>query len=141
VDTLAKHLLAEFHECEPAILNDRQAVAVLMRQAAAAAGARVVAEVFHPYAPHGVTGVLVIEESHFSVHTWPERRYAAVDFYTCGDSAPDRALDVLRAGLGAARVDVLTVQRGLVTQSPSLSLISPASAAETSGGAANLEAP
>ena len=113
METLARHLLLELHGCEPGLLDDRERLRVLMRRAAEAAGARVVAEVFHPYAPHGVTGVLVIEESHFSLHTWPEYGYAAVDFYTCGDCAPERAAQVLEAGLGAKRACLMTIHRGL----------------------------
>jgi S-adenosylmethionine decarboxylase len=113
VGTRARHLLAEYHGCELALLNDVDAVRALMRRAALAAGATVVAEVFHPYRPHGVTGVLVIEESHFSVHTWPECGYAAVDFYTCGDCRPELADEVLREGLQCARSELLVVERGI----------------------------
>lgn len=112
VDSASKHLLVEYFDCDPAVLNDRATIAVLMRQAARAAGATVVNEVFHPYAPQGVTGVLVIEESHLSIHTWPEHGYAAVDFFTCGDCEPLRAHEVLRSGLSAARVEVLLLRRG-----------------------------
>jgi S-adenosylmethionine decarboxylase len=111
--TFARHLLVELHGCDPRVLNDQAELASWMRRAAEAAGARVVAEVFHPYSPHGVTGVLVIEESHFSVHTWPELGYAAVDFYTCGQIAPARAAEVLERGLGAQRLELLEVHRGL----------------------------
>lgn len=112
VDSASKHLLVEYFDCDRSVLNDRAAIAALMRQAAGAAGATVVNEVFHPYAPQGVTGVLVIEESHLSIHTWPEHGYAAVDFFTCGDCDPMRAHEVLRAGLAAERLEVLLLRRG-----------------------------
>ncbi|HMJ12322.1 MAG TPA: adenosylmethionine decarboxylase [Polyangiaceae bacterium] len=113
VDITARHLLLELHGCDQALLDDRERLRLLMRNAAEAAGAHVVAEVFHPYAPHGVTGVLVIEESHFSLHTWPEYGYAAIDFYTCGECAPERAVEVLKDGLRAERACLMTVHRGL----------------------------
>jgi S-adenosylmethionine decarboxylase proenzyme len=113
VDTFARHLLVELHGCNRALLNDRESVAGLLRRAALAAGARPVAEVFHPYAPQGVTGVLIIEESHFSVHTWPEYGYAALDFYTCGDCEPERAANEMAAALGADRVELVLVHRGV----------------------------
>lgn len=122
VGTLAKHLLVEYHGCDTTILNDLEAVRALMQRAARAAGATVVAEVFHPYRPAGITGVLVIEESHFSVHTWPECGYAAVDFYTCGECEPERADAVLRDGLRAERAEVLLVRRGLATPGASLAV-------------------
>lgn len=107
-----RHLLVELYGCDPRQLDDAAQLARLLRAAAEAAGARVVAEVFHPFAPHGITGVVVIEESHLSIHTWPETGYAAVDFYTCGTSDPDRAVRLVAEGLAATRVEVLEVTRG-----------------------------
>ena len=125
VGTRAQHLLVEYHGCNCAILNDVDAVRALLRRAAEAAGATVVAEVFHPYRPQGVTGVVVIEESHLSVHTWPECGYAAVDFYTCGDCVPERADEVLRAGFEAERAEVLLVHRGLESPDGSIAVAAP----------------
>jgi S-adenosylmethionine decarboxylase len=112
MDTRAKHLLAELHGCDPALLNDPERLRVLMLRAAEKARAHVVGEVTHRYAPHGVTCLLVLEESHFSLHTWPEAGYAAADFYTCGSLLPELALELLRDGLSATRLDVLSVERG-----------------------------
>jgi S-adenosylmethionine decarboxylase proenzyme len=112
VDTRARHFLVELFECDARVLNDAEALRSLLRAGAEAAGARVVTEVFHPFAPHGVTGVVVIEESHLSIHTWPENGYAAVDFYTCGDVRPERAIELLSGTLAAGRVEVLEIARG-----------------------------
>jgi S-adenosylmethionine decarboxylase len=116
VDTVAEHLLVEYHGCDRALLNDEARIRALMCAAAEAAGATVVAEVFHRYRPQGVTGVLLIEESHFSVHTWPEHGYAALDFYTCGDCHPERADQFLQKALGAERAEVMLIRRGLRTE-------------------------
>jgi len=113
LETFATHLLVELDGCEKSVLDDEARVRALMTQAALAAGATVVAEVFHRYSPQGVTGVVVIEESHLSVHTWPECGYAAVDFYTCGKCRPERAVEVLREGFLAERIEIVTVSRGL----------------------------
>lgn len=112
MDTRARHFLVELFGCDAQLLNHAERLRELLRSAAEAAGARVVAEVFHPFAPHGVTGVVVIEESHLSIHTWPETGYAAVDFYTCGDVRPERAIDLLSGELHASRVEVLEIARG-----------------------------
>jgi S-adenosylmethionine decarboxylase len=112
MDTLAKHLLAELHGCDRSLLNDPEALRQLMLAAAEVAKAKVVGEVSRRYSPHGVTCVLVIEESHFSLHTWPEIGYAAADFYTCGSLLPELALELLRDGLSATRIELLTVERG-----------------------------
>lgn len=84
-----------------------------MRQAAIAAGTSIVASVFQPFQPQGVTGVVVVEESHLSIHTWPECGYAAVDFFTCGESLPEAAHRVLFDGLKAGRAEKIFVERGL----------------------------
>ena len=118
MDTLAKHLLLELHGCEPKLLNDPDRLLPLMLAAAERARAHVVANVVHRYAPHGVTCVLVLEESHFSLHTWPEAGYAAADFYTCGSLLPERALEFLRDGLSATRFELLSVERGRAAAPP-----------------------
>lgn len=113
MDTFGRHLLIELHGCDPDRLDDKTTIAGLMREAAVEAGATVVGTLFHTFAPQGVSGVVVVEESHLSIHTWPEHRYAAVDMFTCGECRPERARDVLAAGLSAERAEVMLVERGL----------------------------
>lgn len=113
MDTRSRHLLVEYHGCNRAVLDDITAIEALMRIAAEAAGTTIVSSVFHPFVPQGVSGVVVIEESHLSIHTWPEHGYASVDFFTCGTGEPDRAHEVLREGLEATRSEVLVIERGL----------------------------
>lgn len=116
MDTRSRHLLVEYHGCNRATLNDLRAVEALMRIAAEAAGATIVASVFQPFSPQGVSGVVVIEESHLSIHTWPEHGYASVDFFTCGAGTPERAHEAIREGLEATRAEVLVIERGLYPQ-------------------------
>ena len=113
METLAKHLLVELHDCDAALLDDLPHMTALLKAGAAAARATIVGEAFHRYAPHGVTGVLVLEESHFSVHTWPEASYAALDFYTCGSLDPEPAARIVAEGVKAQAVTLLEVARGL----------------------------
>jgi S-adenosylmethionine decarboxylase proenzyme len=110
--TRGTHLLVEYLGCPAARLDDAEALETSLREAALAAGARVIQAAFHHFAPHGVTGFLLLEESHLSIHTWPERGYAAVDFFTCGSSSPDVAERCLRSALQATRVEILQVVRG-----------------------------
>lgn len=109
---LGRHLLVEYRNCDRGTLNDIHRIEQLMRRAAREAGATVVATVFHPFSPQGITGVVVVEESHLSIHTWPEHGYAAVDFYTCGDCHPERAHEFLRLELRAEQAEVMVVERG-----------------------------
>jgi S-adenosylmethionine decarboxylase proenzyme len=113
LDTLGLHLLAEYHGCDRKILDDEESIALALHRAAEHAGATVVSKTFHRFAPQGVSGVVVIEESHLSIHTWPEKGYAAVDFYTCGECDPESAARFLRESLSAERIEVLAVRRGL----------------------------
>jgi len=82
---LGRHILAEIYDCDANILNDRELIEEIMVKAALEAGAEVREVAFHKFSPQGVSGVVVISESHLTVHTWPELGYAAVDVFTCGE--------------------------------------------------------
>lgn len=112
METVGRHVLAEYHGCSTALLDDEPAIRAALHTAAQAAGATVIQAVFHRFAPQGVTGVLVLAESHISVHTWPESGYAAVDFFTCGTCDPEAAHAVLADAFGARRAEILVVERG-----------------------------
>lgn len=112
-NTLGHQLMVEYHGCAPELLNDVEHVRRSMVQAAKATGATVVGELFHHFSPHGVSGVVVIAESHLAIHTWPEYGYAAVDLFTCGDSIdPYRGFAVLKGALDAERSDIEEIYRG-----------------------------
>lgn len=86
MNALGRHILVEFSGCNAEVLNDVSKIETAMIQAAQIAGATVINSTFHHFSPWGVSGVVVIQESHLAIHTWPEYRYAAVDLFTCGDS-------------------------------------------------------
>lgn len=112
--TQGRHLLLELSGCSAVALNDREVVRSALRAAAVAAGAVIVSEALHGFSPHGLTALVLLAESHISIHTWPEAGYAAVDIYTCGDCRPELAVDVLSRDLQAEQVEVLWIDRGLV---------------------------
>lgn len=88
-------------------------IRTFMHEAAVSAGATIVQENFHKYAPVGVSGVVVIQESHLTIHTWPECGYAAVDLFTCGTNVrPWTAFDYLQERLGCAKVEYSDLIRG-----------------------------
>jgi S-adenosylmethionine decarboxylase proenzyme len=113
MDTASRHVLCEYYGCDAGLLQDRGLIEELLERAAAAAGATVVGKVFHRYSPQGVSGVVLVAESHFSIHTWPEHRFAAADFFTCGDCRPEDAHPVLRRGLRAEHAEVMVLDRGM----------------------------
>lgn len=111
--TLARHLLVEMYFCDVSRLDD---VEYLERELVAVArecGATVIDSRFHKFSPQGVSGVVIIAESHFSIHSWPEYGYAALDFFTCGDRVePRHAVQRVAQRLGAGQVMVLECSRG-----------------------------
>lgn len=105
--------MGEFFGCDQGILNDSAAIEHIMNDAADICGATIVNSVFHLFNPHGISGVVVIAESHLAIHTWPEFNYAAVDVFTCGTRVdPWRALDYLEEALRAEKASTVEVQRG-----------------------------
>lgn len=86
MSALGRHILVEFTGCNADILNDVAVIEKTMIEAAQKAGATVINTNFHHFSPWGVSGVVVIQESHLAIHTWPEYRYAAVDLFTCGET-------------------------------------------------------
>ncbi len=110
---LGRHLLAEFRGCDAGALADLETVTSAMLRAAEASGATIKTHSFHHFSPQGVSGAVIIAESHLAIHTWPEHGFAAVDCFTCGDRVDARkALAVLREALGAQGEDVMELQRG-----------------------------
>lgn len=107
------HVIADFWDATH--LDDVVTMRNVMIKAAHATGATVLDDNFHSFGEkEGCTGVIVLAESHISVHTWPERGYAAVDVFTCGDCDPHKALPVLKEGLEAQSVTVQEILRGIV---------------------------
>lgn len=113
MNALGKHLLLELKDCDKEVLNDISFLKSVLLAAAGEAGATVLGESFHRFNPHGVSGVVIISESHLCIHTWPEHGYAAADIFTCGDSVqPQKAADILISKLGSKNHSILEVQRG-----------------------------
>jgi len=113
LNALGKHLLLELKDCDKEVLNDISFLKSVLLAAAGEAGATVLGESFHRFNPHGVSGVVIISESHLCIHTWPEHGYAAADIFTCGDSVqPQKAAEILISKLGSKNHSILEVQRG-----------------------------
>jgi S-adenosylmethionine decarboxylase proenzyme len=100
-------------------LNSVEVTERALRDAVNAAKATLVEVFVHRFAPHGISGIAVIAESHLAIHTWPELGYCAADFFTCSDTADhDAIVEVLRAAYDADHVEVKQFDRGVapVTQ-------------------------
>ena len=101
---LGRHVLVELYDCDPQLLNDQDTISREMLRAAEICGATIVGDIFHRFSPHGVSGAVVIAESHLTIHTWPEYRYAAMDFFTCGTEVdPWKGFEHMRKVLHSER--------------------------------------
>ncbi len=107
------HCLVDFYGVNASLLADPAQLEGIMRQAAEAAKAHILFSHFHHFgAQQGVTGVLLLAESHISIHTWPEQGFAAADVFMCGSAEPERALALMRSALVPAREQVQRITRG-----------------------------
>lgn len=105
------HLLVDLYGAQG--LDNPHRLSEVLVQAAQDAGCTILHRYFHHFGEGtGVTGVLLLAESHISIHTWPETGYAAVDVFMCGRCDPHDALPALRAGFAAANMAVQEVLRG-----------------------------
>ncbi|MBI3721038.1 MAG: adenosylmethionine decarboxylase [Fimbriimonas ginsengisoli] len=112
--SLGSHVLIELYGCDQRSLEDERSVGDAMREAAVRSRATVVAESFHEFKPYGVSGAVIIQESHYTIHTWPEHHYAAVDLFYCGGTVlVHEAVEVLRERFQPSRIKFLVVRRGL----------------------------
>jgi len=121
LNALGRHLLMELKDCNGEVLDDVDALKDALLTAADEAGATVLDESFHRFSPHGISGVVIIAESHLFIHTWPEYSYAAADIFTCGDSVqPEKAAEIIIHKLGAGEHSITEIQRGALSVEPSV---------------------
>jgi len=114
---LGRHLIIEYTGCDRRVLGDTELLEQSLSEAVRKSGATIVRSVFHRYNPQGVSGIVVIAESHFSIHTWPEYGYAAVDFFTCGQHVnPHEAHRYLASVLNCDACEVRELDRGIPSE-------------------------
>ena len=114
--SLGRHIIVEYYDCSPEALNDVVHIEKSMESAAEEAGATIINSTFHHFSPYGVSGVVVIQESHLAIHTWPEYGYAAVDIFTCGDIIkPEVAASYLIKEFECRNPSVVEMKRGILS--------------------------
>lgn len=86
MQALGRQILVEFYDCDSEVLDNEDLIRNILLESVRRSGATIITDTFHTFSPHGVSGVIVIAESHVTIHTWPEHRYAAVDIFTCGET-------------------------------------------------------
>ena len=112
---LGQHLILELYGCSAETLSSVADVQDAMIKGARAAGATIIDSIFHHFEPYGVSGVVVIAESHFAIHTWPEHNFASVDLFTCGEKTrPWEAFKTVKKMFKATHFSVMKLERGLL---------------------------
>jgi len=115
LQALGSHLLLELKDCNAKLLNNQKKLEEILVAAAKTAKATVIESRFHKFNPCGISGVVVIAESHLTIHSWPEYAYAAVDIFTCGETLkPSIAAEYLIRKLQSKNPSILEVKRGLL---------------------------
>jgi len=113
-NSIGHHYIVEASGCDSKIISDVSKVQQILVKAAEIAGAKVWAVSFNTFPPAGVSGVVVISESHISTHTWPELGYVALDFYSCGETVdPEKGIKYAVSSFGASSSHITEITRGL----------------------------
>lgn len=112
MNVLGKHLIVELLGCQFDTLDDLHGVSAILLDTAKFLKVTILQHKFHKFAPQGVSGYILISESHISIHTWPERGYAAVDLFTCGETNLLEGLEFLKKKFKPKEVKHLLIQRG-----------------------------
>ncbi len=112
---LGNHLIIELYGCNNEIINNKESVQEILLDAAQKAKVTVIDYKFHTFSPHGISGAIIIAESHISIHTWPEYGYCAVDIFTCGNVTDNSAaLEVIKEGFKAKHYSAIEMKRGIL---------------------------
>lgn len=113
-DVLGVHYILDLCLCNTKILNDSSFVLELLKKAIEEASATLIDEIKYEFTPQGFTAVCLLSESHISIHTWPEKDYAAVDIFTCGKTTyPSKACDFLIRELESKKQNKTVLKRGI----------------------------
>ena len=113
METIGRHVISELWGCDLTILNNVNQIEQIFVDAALRSGAEVREVTFHKFAPQGVSGVVIISESHLTIHSFPEHGYASIDVYTCGDLNPIVAVEYIAEALNARKREHIEIPRGM----------------------------
>ena len=114
MQALGKHVLLDLNDCNVELLDDVGFVRETLLLAAREIGATIMGETFHHFQPYGVSGIVIIAESHLSIHTWPENAYAAIDVFTCRELVrPEKAVDLVIERFQAKNHSIVQIGRGV----------------------------
>ena len=113
MESMGRHVISELWGCNFDKLNSMESIGKIFVEAALKSGAEIREVAFHKFAPQGVSGVVIISESHLTIHSFPEHGYASIDVYTCGNLDPNVAADYIANALGAKKIETIEIPRGM----------------------------
>lgn len=114
MQALGRQILVEYYDCNESRINDVEFIEQSLLESTKESGATIISHNFHKFSPYGISGVVVIAESHVAIHTWPEYNYAAVDIFTCGDTIdPWIIQEKLKDLFESVNVSSIEMKRGM----------------------------
>lgn len=111
--TLGKHIILELSDCAEHLLNNVPFIKDMLIDATIKSGAHIMDIFDHKFSPTGISMVVILSESHLSIHTWPESNYAAIDIYTCGNCDPIKSCEYIINKLGSKNYHMTEIDRGI----------------------------
>ncbi len=106
-----EQLFLDLYECDINIIDSTEEIQKKAHECVRSLGAEIVEECVHKFEPIGVSYIAVITTSHFSVHTWPEYSYCAVDIFSCNGSVPQKLAELIKKSFGAKKMDISRINR------------------------------
>lgn len=114
MQALGRQILVEYYDCDSDVINDVSQIESILLEGTRKSKASIISHNFHKFSPHGVSGTVVIAESHVAIHTWPEYGYAAVDIFTCGETIdPWIIQEHLKVCFNSTNVSCMEMKRGM----------------------------
>lgn len=124
MEALGRQILVEFYDCDSDKINDVEFVEAAFLEATRKSKATIISHNFHKFSPYGISGVVVIAESHVTIHSWPEYNYAAVDIFTCGDTIDPWVIqEYLKDAFESKNISSMEMKRGLFKVQPGQKLL------------------
>jgi S-adenosylmethionine decarboxylase len=109
---IGTHCILELYDCSAELLNDAAFIKKALQEAARQSRSTLLGEVLHQFEPQGITALVLLSESHISIHTWPEMGYAAADVFTCGQhTQPEKACHYMIQAFQARRYELCQLPR------------------------------
>ncbi len=112
---LGNHYIIEFYDCKSQLLDNIEQIETCFLLAQKESKANVITNNFHKFEPYGVSGMVIISESHFSIHTWYEHNYQQIDVFVCSEDVKvDIQLEIFKEFFLPSKVNVTKIDRGLI---------------------------